>query len=163
MRKQLFYLVLIFLLSCTATISFAQETTATLSGNVTDEKGSAVAGATITIKHESTGTIAYSQTNSKGIFIVPNLKVGGPYTINITYVGFSNDTLNDISLALGNNPDLNVTLQPLSNVLTEVTVAATGRRNSAGSGTIVGREQLKTLPTIGRSINDFTRLTPPKQ
>ncbi len=159
MRKQLFYLVLIFLFSFAARNSFAQETTATLSGNVADEKGGAVAAATITIKHEPTGAMSYSQTNSKGIFVVPNLKVGGPYTITITYVGFSADTLKNINLALGNNPDLNVNLQSSTNTLTEVTVAATGRR-TAGSGTIVGREQLRTLPTIGRSLSDFTRLTP---
>lgn len=159
MHKQLFYLVLISILSFTAKISIAQETTATLSGNIADEKGSTVAGATITIKHEPTGTIAFSQTNNKGIFIVPNLKVGGPYTISISFVGFEADTIHDLSLVLGNNPDLNINLQPLTNTLTEVTVAASGRRN-VGSGTIVGREQLRTLPTIGRSLSDFTRLTP---
>src|SRR6516162_4341554 len=115
MRKQLFSLVLLVFLSFAAKISFAQETTATLSGNVADEKGSAVAGATITIKHEPTGTISYSQTNSKGIFVVPNLKVGGPYTINVTYVGFQADTLHDLTLALGENPNVDVNLKPLSN------------------------------------------------
>ncbi len=159
MRKQLFSLFLLFVLSFAAKISFAQETTATLSGNVADEKGIAVAGATITIKHEPTGAVSYSQTNSKGIFVVPNLKVGGPYTINVIYVGFQADTLHDISLALGENPDLNIGLRPLSNTLAEVTVTSAGRR-TAGSGTIVGRQQLATMPTIGRSLSDFTRLTP---
>lgn len=159
MRKRLSYFVFISILTLAARISFAQETTATLSGNIADEKGSAVAGATITIRHEPTGAVSHTQTNSKGIFVVPNLKVGGPYTIDISFVGFQADTLHDISLVLGNNPDLNVSLQPLTNTLTEVTVAATGRRN-VGSGTIVGREQLRTLPTIGRSLSDFTRLTP---
>ncbi len=159
MRKQLFNLVLIFILTLAAKISFGQETTATLGGNVIDEKGSAVTGATITIKHEPTGSVSYTQTNNKGIFVVPNLKVGGPYTINITYVGFEADTLHDVTLVLGDNPDLNINLKPLTNTLTEVTVAATGRRN-VGSGLVVGREQLRTLPTIGRSISDFTRLTP---
>ncbi len=159
MRKRLSYFVLISILTLAAKTSFAQETTATLSGNIADEKGSAIAGATITIRHEPTGAVSYTQTNTKGIFVVPNLKVGGPYTIDISFVGLEADTLHDITLALGNNPDLNISLQPLTNTLTEVTVASTGRRN-VGSGTIVGREQLRTLPTIGRSLSDFTRLTP---
>ena len=46
MRKQLINLVLICILSLAAKVSFAQETTATLSGNIADEKGGAVAGAT---------------------------------------------------------------------------------------------------------------------
>ena len=158
MRK-LFNVVIICILTLVVKISFAQETTATLNGNVADEKGSAVAGATITIKHEPTGTYTYTQSNSKGIFVVPNLKVGGPYTITFTNVGFTADTLHDVNLVLGTNPDLNVNLQPATNTLTEVTVSASGRRAIA-SGTIVGRQQLSTLPTIGRSLSDFTRLTP---
>src|SRR4051812_38971774 len=123
MRKQLTPLVLLAILSFAFKISFAQETTATLSGNVADEKGTAVAGATITISHNPTGAVSHTQSNNKGIFVVPNLKVGGPYTISISYVGFEADTLNDISLVLGNNPDLNVNLHPLTNTLTEVTVS----------------------------------------
>jgi hypothetical protein len=158
MRKQVSYLVLISILSLAAKISFAQETTATLSGNVADDKGAAVAGATIKIRHEPTGTSTLSQTNSKGIFVVPNLKVGGPYTISVSNVGFEADTLSDVTLVLGENPDVNINLKSSTQTLTEVTV--TTARRLSGSGTIVGRDQLRTLPTIGRSISDFTRLTP---
>lgn len=150
---------LLMIIILTKLTAYTQETTATLSGNITDEKTKPVAGATITIKHEPTGTIEYSQTNSRGIFLVPNLKVGGPYTISITYVGYSADTLHDVNLVLGTNPDINVALQPTSNSLTEVTVSASGRRTGS-SGTIVGRQQLTSLPTIGRSLSDFTRLVP---
>ncbi len=158
MRK-LLSLSFIFISIFTCFKSFAQETTATVNGTVSDEKNNSVAGATIVLKHEPTGTVYYTQTNSRGIFVAPNLKVGGPYTISVTYVGYNADTMHDLNLALGNNPDLNIGLQPLSNTLSEVIVSASGRRNT-GSGTIVGRQQLNTLPTIGRSLNDFTRLTP---
>ena len=67
----------------------AQETTSSLSGKVTDNKGVAVSGASILVKHEPTGYVTGSQTNSKGLFTIPNLKPGGPYTITISFVGLS--------------------------------------------------------------------------
>lgn len=159
MLKQLKTLGAVIILLGWHLVSISQETTATLNGNVNDEKKTAVAGATVTITHEPTGAVSHTQTNNKGIFVVPNLKVGGPYTIIISYVGYDADTLHDVSLMLGNNPDIDINMRPMANTLTEVTVAASGRRNT-GVGTIVGRQQLSTLPTIGRSLSDFTRLTP---
>lgn len=138
--------------------SFSQETTATLNGHITDGKGAFLSGATIVIKHEPTGTVTNTQTNSKGIFYLSNLRVGGPYSITITYVGYKDLNLNDINLGLGNNPNLDINLQPSSKDLTEVVV--TSSRRVALSGLTVGRAQLNTLPTLGRSLSDFTRLTP---
>src|SRR5438309_2560294 len=138
--------------------SFSQETTATLSGHITDDRGAFLNGATILIRHEPTGTVTNTQTNSKGIFYLPNLRAGGPYTITITYVGFKDVTLNDINLALGNNPNLDLNLRSTTKDLTEVVV--TSGRRVPSSGLTVGRAQLNTLPTLGRSLSDFTRLTP---
>ena len=159
MQRLLRLLTLILTFSIVSFAIQAQETTATLNGAVRDKEGNAVNGATITILHQPTGTVAYAQSNSRGIFVTPNLKVGGPYLITITYVGYNTDTLRDISLVLGDNPDLNIGLQPITNTLTEVVVSSAGRRGS-DAGVIVGRAQLNSLPTIGRSLGDFTRLTP---
>ncbi|MFT4153618.1 carboxypeptidase regulatory-like domain-containing protein [Parafilimonas sp.] len=136
----------------------AQETTATLNGIVTDAAGAPIAGATVQIKHEPTGTATNSITNNKGRMVVPNLRVGGPYTITISFVGFENEVLNDINLSLGENPDLAVSLKSSSNELKEVTVAA--GRKTPGSGLTVSRAQISSLPSLGRSLSDFTRLTP---
>lgn len=138
---------------------FAQETTATLSGHVKESKGAFVSGAIITVKHEPTGFVATAQTNSKGIFVVPNLKAGGPYTIKISFLGFKDEVFSDVNLTLGNNPDVKVTLTSSATVLTEVTVSAAGKKQLPG-GTTIGTRQLSTLPTLGRSLSDFTRLTP---
>ncbi len=138
--------------------SFAQETSATLSGFVTSEKGSPIPNATVTALHNPTGAKATTQTNSKGIFVLPNLKSGGPYTLKISFVGFTEQTMENVNLTLGNNPDLNVGLKVNTQSLKEVVV--TGNKRVAGSGITVGRAQLNTLPTIGRSLSDFTRLTP---
>ena len=144
----------------TITISvFAQETTSTLNGHITDGKGAFVAGAIITLKHEPTGFTTSTQTNSKGIFYVNNLKPGGPYTIKISIVGFKDQVYNDVTLSLGVNPDVNVALVATSTILSEVVVTSSGKKPIVG-GTTIGARQLGTLPTIGRSLADFTRATP---
>lgn len=136
----------------------AQETTSTLSGSITDSKGTPIYGASIIVKHDPTDYKSGGQSNSKGIFIIPNLKPGGPYTITISFTGMVTQTLENINLSLGNNPDANISLKVNDNTLTEVVVSGSSRR--AGSGLTVGRAQLTTLPTISRSLSDFTRLTP---
>src|SRR5689334_7999654 len=116
-----------FCLSMIACIaSFAQETTATLNGVVLDGKGAAIAGASVIVKHEPTGYTTGTETNAKGIFVLPNLKPGGPYTVKISYAGYKEITLDNVNLSLGNNPSGNITLE--SKELTEVVVTGSGRR-----------------------------------
>jgi hypothetical protein len=129
-----------------------------LSGVITDASGAKVIGASVMIKHEPTGFKTGTQSNNKGIFILPNLKPGGPYTLTISFTGLKTEVLENITLSLGNNPDANIALKLDDKSLKEVVV--TGGRKSTGSGLTVGRVQMATLPSIGRSLGDFTRLTP---
>ena len=76
MFKKLLAAMLVIVASFCSISVFAQETTATIGGHITDEKGAFVSGAVITLKHEPTGTITTAQSNSKGIFYIPNLRVG---------------------------------------------------------------------------------------
>ena len=157
MKRQItLFLASILLLS--VNMLNAQETSATLSGSVTDNKGATVSGASIVVKHEPTGATATTQSNNKGIYTIPNLKAGGPYTIKISFVGFNDNIINDIQLNLGNNADLNIALLPKTTELKEVLITSNTRKQEAG--VTVGLKQLKELPTIGRSLSDFTRLTP---
>ncbi|WP_163364470.1 carboxypeptidase regulatory-like domain-containing protein, partial [Escherichia coli] len=71
----------------------AQETSASLSGHLKDSKGAYLAGATISVKHEPTNFVVNTQTNSKGYFVLSNLKVGGPYTIKISSLGYTDQVL----------------------------------------------------------------------
>ena len=137
--------------------SFAQETVSSLSGVIKDEKGSLIQGATIQLLHVPTGAITKTQTNKNGIFNITNLKPGGPYTVFITFVGFKEEKTDDVNLNLGNNPDLNVVMKVNTGSLEAVTVTTTKRNTN---GVTIGRAQMNTLPTLGRSITDFTRLTP---
>ncbi len=138
-------------------ISFAQETSSSFSGVVV-EGINAVVNATISAKHEPTGFVVNTQSNNKGFFVLANLKPGGPYTIKITHVGFKEEVIKDVYLTLGNNPDVKVALQNNSSQLTELVVTGSARKSSGG--VVVGNKQMQTLPSIGRSLADFTRLTP---
>ncbi len=138
--------------------TMAQETSAALTGKVTDEKGTVVQNASIILKYEPTGTVSGTQTNSKGFFNVVNLRPGGPYTITVSYSGFKSQTFDNISLALGENAPVNVSLKVDDKSLTEVIISASSRKYVGGTN--IGRGQITTLPSIGRSISDFTRLTP---
>ena len=150
------------LISLSFLLSFAfvmaQETSSTLSGVIADAKNAPISGASIVVKHVPTGFTSGTQSNTKGIFVLPNLKPGGPYTVTISFTGMATQTLDNINLSLGNNADANVTLKADDKNLKEVVV--TGSRRSGGSGLTVGRTQMNTLPSIGRSLADFTRLTP---
>ena len=137
---------------------FAQETSSTLNGNINDEKGLAIAGATITAIHIPTGISSTTQTNKKGLFSIPNLKAGGPYTVKVTFVGYQEEKMENLNLILGNNPDINIGLKINTKSMSEV-VVSTGKR-LVGAGMNIGRAQLNSLPTLGRSLSDFTRLTP---
>ena len=137
---------------------FAQETTATLNGVVNDARGGVIAGATITVVHEPTGATTFTQSNKKGLFVVPNLKPGGPYTVKISFVGFSEEKMDNLNFILGNNPDMNIAMKVSNKSMSEVVVTTT--KKNVGSGINIGRSQLTNLPTLGRSLSDFTRLTP---
>ncbi|MBN9296757.1 MAG: TonB-dependent receptor [Filimonas sp.] len=160
MRRIVYLMLVTFVTSVLLPkFSISQETTATLTGTISDAAGAPITGASIVITHVPTGFVTKLQTNNKGRFAAPTLKAGGPYTIKISYVGLKDEVLNDINLALGDNPDLNVSLSATANELKEVTVLAAGRK-AAPSGLTVSTKQLNTLPTLGRSLSDFTRLTP---
>ena len=142
------------------TTGFAQQTTASIGGNITDSKGVAIIGASVIVKHEPTGYSATTQSNNKGNFYVPNLQPGGPYTITISYVGNKTEKKSDINLSLGENT-LNVALIQETTSLGTVTVNSSKRGGvKTGAGIQVGQYQIKNLPSISRSIQDITRLTP---
>jgi hypothetical protein len=136
----------------------AQETTATLRGVITDVKNFPVDGATIVVKHDPTGYTIATRTNNKGIYVVPNLKPGGPYTIRITFIGLQEGKFKNMNLALGSNPDVNVVMKTDEKNIEEVVV--TGIKKAPSGGFNVNRAQLNNLPSIGRGLGDFTRLTP---
>ncbi len=143
----------------------AQETTSEIQGISTDEKGAPLAGATIVAIHTPTGT-AYSTTTRKdGRYNLANLRVGGPYVIKGTFVGYKEQTLDNVNLSLGQVFKADFALVTSSTELEAVVVTAT-RQNKVfnnghtGQQEIITRSQLERLPSINRSLQDFTKLEP---
>ena len=162
MKKQLLFTLLITLISVAT--GFSQVTTSKIQGVVTDGTSAGLFGANVVAKHVPTGTVAGTITLEEGRFSLPNLRVGGPYTITFSYVGFKSIEYTDVYLDLGKTFDLNVQMSNEGEQLSEIVI--TGGRNSTfnndrtGAETSVGKKELTSLPTISRSASDFTRLDP---
>ncbi|WP_062059216.1 TonB-dependent receptor [Aquimarina longa] len=142
----------------------AQVTTSNISGIVRDNVSELLLGANITAIHTPTGTSYGGVTDFDGRFNLNNLRVGGPYKITISYVGFKKQLIEDVFLQLGQTFNLTIIMIENDNQLEEIVI--TTNKNSAfssertGAETSVGRRELTTLPTISRSAADFTRLEP---
>ena len=136
--------VLFFIALFISSIGFSQETTSTLNGLITDTAGNTVTGASISLTYQPTNNTIQATTNNKGRFVITNLKPAGPYTIIISYVGYQEQTQQEVNLQLGENPELNVRLQPASAELKEVVVSSAGRRTGV-SGLTVSTAQLKHI------------------
>lgn len=161
MKKYILFTLL--LLFCAVDL-FAQVTTSSLTGSVRDPAGEALIGATVRAVHQPSGTVYGAATNTEGLFNVPNVRIGGPYSIEVSYIGYQTQTYNNIQFQLGQPYILNSTINSSGTQLQEVIVNAdrseTFNANRTGAATNVNSRQIATLPTISRSITDFTRLTP---
>ena len=139
-------------------------TTAAMSGTITDGKGEPLPGATVLAVHTPTNTTYGVGTNADGRFSIQNMRVGGPYTVKVTFVGQQDFTRTGITLTLAENFRLDVKLSEASTQLTEVTVTGTQNpvinADRTGAATTIQRAQIERLPTINRSFADYTRLTP---
>ena len=142
----------------------AQETTAEIQGLVTNGPAG-LAGVSVTATHQPTGTKYVTTTRNDGRYNLTNLKIGGPYLIEVSYVGFKKDQQNDVTLLLGQAYKANFKLVEASNTLKEVVVKSTSQdkifsNSRTGSQETFNRNQITSLPTISRSYKDIIKLTP---
>jgi hypothetical protein len=165
MKRKLSKFILMLIILFAGGKLFAQGvTTAAMSGVVKDAKGETIPGATVVATHQPSGTIYSTQTRNDGRFNLPNLRIGGPYTVKVTFVGSREFTANDITLNLGQEYSLVAKLQDNTVALREVVVVTSQDKvfNSSRTGAreTVTRTQIERLPSIGRSLSDYTKLTP---
>ncbi|HPF50271.1 MAG TPA: TonB-dependent receptor [Draconibacterium sp.] len=161
MIKKISFL-LVALIFSSATIMQAQVTTSSMSGRVTDAEG-AVIGATVIATHTPSGTTYGTVTNVEGRFNLNGMRVGGPYTVKVTFIGYGAYTQDNITLSLGENYVMNVVLSEESTSLDEVIVSATRTKFSnekTGAATNITKDQIANLPTVNRSITDVASLSP---
>lgn len=161
MKQQLIFFFAAIILSLS---SYAQVTTAQINGVILDDSEAGLFGANVVAEHLPTGSIYGTNTLDNGRYNIPNLRVGGPYKITISFVGYEPQTMENVFLNVGDKLRLNFTLKSAATEL--ATVEIKGIVNSifqsdrTGASTNIGKNQIKTMPTISRSMKDLTRLTP---
>ncbi|MBK8348003.1 MAG: carboxypeptidase regulatory-like domain-containing protein [Saprospiraceae bacterium] len=142
----------------------AQVTTSSISGLVADVKKEPLIGATVLAVHIPSGTEYGTVTRLDGRYNLIGLRVGGPYKVVTSYVGYQTKTDENIFLNLGQNYIINTNMDEEGITLGELVI--TGTKNNilndkrTGASTNISTQALNSLPTLSRSINDFTRLTP---
>jgi hypothetical protein len=147
----------------TGQILHAQVTTSSITGTVKDKNGQPLTGATVVATHTPSGTTYSTIAGKDGVFVLPNLRIGGPYTVHITFTGQEPYTVEGVNLLLGEPYSINAVMGEGTQSLEAVVITGRSRRaatDKTGAATNIGSRQLTTLPTISRSITDFTRLTP---
>ena len=158
--KTLLFLSLIFLKA----FAFAQETTSEIQG-IVKNNDNAVAGATIQATHQPTGTKYVTTSRKDGRYNLSNLRIGGPYIILITNVGYKEQTKENVILTLGQVYNADFSLDIQSQDLAAVIVSGLRQdkvfnTNRTGSQEVITRSQIERLPTISRSLQDYTKLSP---
>lgn len=143
----------------------AQITTSAITGAIKSTTGEVLVGASVVATHIPTGTKYTTVSRAGGVIRIENMRSGGPYTIEITYVGYDKDTYTDVYLQLAESFILNPELKKTEKVLETVVLTTSGRsqilnKNRTGAVTNIGLRQITTMPTITRSLNDLTRATP---
>lgn len=157
-----FILSVLFLLPFTANSQGL--TTAGLSGTIKDTKGEILVGANVKVIHEPSGSIMGGRSNKSGRFNVVGLRVGGPFTVEVSMVGYEKHIINDINLGVGQNLSIDVKLSQTSIRTESIEVIASKgdiiSKEKTGATQTVGEEEINNLPTIARSIHDYSRLSP---
>ncbi len=159
-----------FLQLCTFTLFIgfanhvsAQETSGGVAGIVKDSQGLTLPGTTIEAIHLPTGTKYATSTSADGRYSLLGLRIGGPYQISARQIGMEVATVENIEIGLGSVKTLNFDLRVLSKNLQELVIKTSKsgtKANSFGAGTNISREQIRNAPSITRSLQDLTRLTP---
>ena len=141
--------------------AMAQVTTASMNGLVTDEQGAPVIGATVVAVHGTTGTEYAVATNASGRFNINGMRTGGPYTVEVSYIGMATKKYSDIYLKLGEPGEINATLTAGTEI-EEISIVGQNAfvASKTGAADNFSLETVESMPTINRSVYDIVKLTP---
>lgn len=165
MKQYLLRLFAALLLLAPLSQATAQVTSSGINGTITDEATrESLIGASVVAKHLPTGTVYGAATNEKGNFSLMGMRPGGPYSVEISYIGYRTVVLNNVTLSLGETETINAKLKDDSRALDQVVVTAkknhslTATRTGAASS--FNRTAIDRTPSVSRSIFDIAKLTP---
>jgi hypothetical protein len=154
----IFALIAIF---CSIGMVFAQSTTATLNGTVSDSAGALIVDAEVIITNQATNLEERTRTRSDGTYSVPGL-TSGTYQVTVSKQGFSTLTQKDVFLGPTVVRTLNATLA-VGQISQQVTVEAAADQVQTSTGEVtnsVGQLQVETLPLNGRNYQSLSALMP---
>ena len=137
-------------------------TTSTVSGIVTDTAGAPIEGATIVAVHTPTGTQYRALSRPGGAYTLPNVRIGGPYRVTASFLGFQPRSADDVFLSLGETRRLDFRLIRIATQLAgqRIVGAREAEGVRTGAATVVDTTQVVALPSIKRSTRDLTRIDP---
>jgi len=139
-------------------------TTAAISGTVTDLQGTALPNAQIVAVHQPSGTRYQATARAGGTYNLPNMRIGGPYTITVRLLGYTAQEETDVVLSLGQNLNLDFQLTEQAVRLTAIEVTAEEdeilNANRTGAATFIDAQQAGLLPSVKRSTRDLIRIDP---
>ena len=147
MKKQL----LTFLLMLSSVLAIGQVTTSNIKGLILDESNEPLPGANVVAVHNPTGTKYGAATNFDGRYNLLNLRVGGPYTITITYVGYKEQVFNDIYLTLGKTENIDTQMVAENEQLETVVLTGTSGVATFGSDRTGAETKVKLAFTTDSS------------
>ena len=139
----------------------AQVTTSSLGGRITEDGSEPLVGAAVVAVHTPSGTQYAAITNNDGRYAIQGMRTGGPYTVEVSFLGMGTVRFEDITLKLGEPYELNADLKS-SNQLDAVTVVAEKSFNASitGAGSSFSQRMVETMPSIDRSVYDVVKYTP---
>ncbi len=144
--------------------AFAQITTSSFTAHVVDETGEPIVGAVVVATHTPSGTNYFAVANNSGQVSINGMRSGGPYSVEVSCLGFQTITYTDITLKLAETYSLRATLPEDTELLEESIVISTRstkfQTEQSGVATNIRNDQITSMPNISRSITDFTKLSP---
>ena len=144
--------------------AFAQVTTSSISGQISDNEG-VVAGAAVVAVHTPSGTTYYSTTNGNGTYRINAVVSGGPYSVKVEMLGYRPVEYTGVYAPLGEVVTIDAKLEVEAFGLDAAVFTADGANsgmniNRAGVGTSISAKTMNSMPTVSRSMNDVMKLTP---
>ena len=164
MKQAIKCLIAAFAAMLMAVVASAQVTTSALGGRVVDAAGEPVIGAAVVATHTPSGTVYGVVTNEAGRYTINGMRAGGPYSVEVSCLGYQSVLYTDLTLQLAETSALDAELKDDSEMLSEaMVIAAAASKFSAqktGAATNISSNEITSLPTVSRSITDVTRLSP---
>ena len=143
-------------------LAFGQTDVARIVGTITDSTGAVIPGATVSVKNERTGMVRKATANERGAYVATQLPPA-TYSVTAEAAGMSPAEFTGVSLQIGQERTLNVSLQP-STLTTEVNVSggelAVIDTSSARVGANVSEREVANMPLNGRQLSQLYLLAP---